>query len=1509
VATKDVGIRLKVGADGLELVGALAREVEALGGDAQAATAKAAALAAELDRLGAERDTIEAFEQQKAAVLEAGAALDAAGQKARELAADLAATTAPTQAQAAALDRANAEVRESASAYSAARAQLQALRPALAETGAAADTLTAAQQRNQQQITAARAGLAALTQEVQAQRNALRDGVDEYERQAQAVQRAAEAGERARAELRQLRGELTDGSRAWGQQAAAVDRAAAAARQADAAFDAERVALEQLRTQLVGAGVSADALAAAEARVRNQAQAARDAIAQQTSALQNNAGAWRTTADAATAAGARQTAAAQAVQQSIASIQTQLQRLQNLTALAIGGGLFGGLIGDISRTSDAYANLQARIRLVTGEGEDFAAAFEGVQQIALRTNTALDTTGTLFARIAQAGRAIGVSNAEALRLTETINQAVQVTGASAQAGNAAITQLIQGLQSGVLRGDEFNSVMEQAPRLALALADGLGVTTGELRKLAEAGQLTAQQVIGALRGQSQSVQAEFEQLPLTIGRSLENLRSQWTQYIGAASEGNGASRSAAEAIQFLGNNLETLGNALLAAGQAALAYKAIELGTTLVRYAASAGTATAATTADTAATTANTAARGANAQAVNAAAASVGRAAAATGVDTAATVANTAATVANTGARAANVAAMRELGAGLAGLAASRRAATAAETAGAAASVAAAAQTANLAATATRTAGAVSTLTGIVSGFGRVLAGVLGPVGLVIGAVASLDLLRDGFKFVGTAIGEGVAKLLGYGRVTEELERTLKAEAEAAKASAAQKAATAQAAQLAAEKALQLNRESRALVGAFNEVIAKGDGVAKALEAVQKALQLGDIQGITNAITALDALERKGQITAEQVRQALTGALEGIDLGVFLTNARAAFDGTEQGARRLQAAIDAGLNEAIRRTGVDLRELQTGVSAAATSAINDFDLLAASVETLRQTGIKADRALLASLDKALAAATTEEAVQSLTDRVLALGDAGVLSDGQVEALLERTEQKATKVREAIEEVTPGIQGLGEAARRVGLDIGELTSGISRGFERSVADVVALSLEMDKAGVSAERAGPALEKALDQRIAAADTVEELELVAEAVREIGDKSQVTEREVTRMLGRIKAKAAEVSPEMRQAAKDAELLGIKIDSSARPALNELTAAWERTKAAGQGSLENFISYARRAIDAAGGLVPPTVAAEAALRGVNVTADSTGRVIVDAFDAGARAAVRFKDATEAATASLIENGAVNQRNAEVSREIEEAEAARQARNDEALRGEVATDSLPREQQSLGPQGRFGVTTTAITRGTQFLPPGAVYKDPGNPGAGYFFPSASGGGAGVPIAPAPTPVPNREPISDDEPKKKPEAPAPAPEPKPAPPPPPAPAAPPAAPAPAPPPTIIIGAPPAPPPAPAPPSAPVPAPVPTPPPPPAPVPVTPPAPAVDLAPFVKSATTLAERLTAQTNALGAQTRAVDRLVEVLSSEDAERSTPASADTVLRALEAAQRSAGVNAGDLERWPLR
>ena len=240
-------------------------------------------------------------------------------------------------------------------------------------------------------------------------------------------------------------------------------------------------------------------------------------------------------------------------------------------------GAFGGLQGllaaaglgigvsEIIETADAFKTLEARIKLATGEGAAFITGFEGVKEIANETFSSIESTGELFARISQAGESLGLAQGEILSVTRTINEAIKLSGGSAASADAAITQLIQGLQSGVVRGEEFNSIMEQAPRLAKAMADGLGVTRGELRAMAQDGKLSSEVVINAVRSQGEAIAGEFATLPTTVSNSLQVVKNQIFNFVGEIDGALNQTSKLAEGISYIGDSLEDLDPAVVSA--------------------------------------------------------------------------------------------------------------------------------------------------------------------------------------------------------------------------------------------------------------------------------------------------------------------------------------------------------------------------------------------------------------------------------------------------------------------------------------------------------------------------------------------------------------------------------------------------------------------------------------------------------------------------------------------------------------------------------------------------------------------------------------------------------------------------------------------------------------------------------------------------------------------------------------------------------------------------------
>ncbi|KFX81293.1 membrane protein, partial [Ralstonia solanacearum] len=158
----------------------------------------------------------------------------------------------------------------------------------------------------------------------------------------------------------------------------------------------------------------------------------------------------------------------------------------------------------------------------------------------------------------QAVRMLGGEQQQALTITESISQALRISGASANETQSALLQFGQALSAGVLRGEEFNSVVENSPRLAQALADGLNVPIGRLRKMAEEGRLTADVVVNALLSQKDKLATEYAQLPATVSQAFERLRNAFGQYVNQVDQATGFTSKLAGALTWLAQNLDAV---------------------------------------------------------------------------------------------------------------------------------------------------------------------------------------------------------------------------------------------------------------------------------------------------------------------------------------------------------------------------------------------------------------------------------------------------------------------------------------------------------------------------------------------------------------------------------------------------------------------------------------------------------------------------------------------------------------------------------------------------------------------------------------------------------------------------------------------------------------------------------------------------------------------------------------------------------------------------------------
>lgn len=248
----------------------------------------------------------------------------------------------------------------------------------------------------------------------------------------------------------------------------------------------------------------------------------------------------------------------------LSNIERSMNSLNRVSANLFKAGIAGFGVSQLKGFADGYTEIQNKLRLVESASISSSRGLNNVFDIALKTNQSINATSGVYQRFAQNAETLKISQAQIASLTETVSKAVAVSGASAGAADAALTQFGQALGSGILRGDEFNSVMEQTPALAKAIATGLGVTTGELRNMAKEGKLTMDVLVPALERAKESVDDQFNTRILTISAAFENLNTSTIKWIGELDKSTGASEAFAKAVNEIANHLTVV--ASLAAG-------------------------------------------------------------------------------------------------------------------------------------------------------------------------------------------------------------------------------------------------------------------------------------------------------------------------------------------------------------------------------------------------------------------------------------------------------------------------------------------------------------------------------------------------------------------------------------------------------------------------------------------------------------------------------------------------------------------------------------------------------------------------------------------------------------------------------------------------------------------------------------------------------------------------------------------------------------------------------
>lgn len=257
--------------------------------------------------------------------------------------------------------------------------------------------------------------------------------------------------------------------------------------------------------------------------------------------------------------GKKAAAATRETQRSLADLNSQLATVRSSAAGLAGAWAGAFATHQLIAFADTWNQLNGRLRLASSSSDDYVESQRVLMEISQRTGTSLEANSNLYSRIAQSLRDAGYASADVAKVTETVATSLKLSGASTEEASSVITQLSQALGSGVLRGEEFNSIMENGGRLAKLLADGLGTTVGGLRNMANNGELTTDKIVPLLTN-VEILRKEFDTLPASVSGSAQKVQNAFLAWVGGANDAVGASSTLSGVLDGLANNIDDVAN-------------------------------------------------------------------------------------------------------------------------------------------------------------------------------------------------------------------------------------------------------------------------------------------------------------------------------------------------------------------------------------------------------------------------------------------------------------------------------------------------------------------------------------------------------------------------------------------------------------------------------------------------------------------------------------------------------------------------------------------------------------------------------------------------------------------------------------------------------------------------------------------------------------------------------------------------------------------------------------
>ena len=249
----------------------------------------------------------------------------------------------------------------------------------------------------------------------------------------------------------------------------------------------------------------------------------------------------------------------------VKALNAELAKTENVAEQAAGGlGKIGTLLAGFASvsfakslldTADAMQSINSQVRQVVSSETEYLSVQRQLLEVANNTRASLESTSSLYVSTSRALKDYGYTQQEILQFTEATNNAMTIGGVQAEQQAAALLQLSQALGSGVLQGDEFKSIAEAAPILLDTIAEYMGKSRAEIKKLGSEGELTADVLFKAISGASEKFGEQAAKMPMTMGQALTVFSNNWQSMISRLLNDSGAMSGIASIIKLIADNL------------------------------------------------------------------------------------------------------------------------------------------------------------------------------------------------------------------------------------------------------------------------------------------------------------------------------------------------------------------------------------------------------------------------------------------------------------------------------------------------------------------------------------------------------------------------------------------------------------------------------------------------------------------------------------------------------------------------------------------------------------------------------------------------------------------------------------------------------------------------------------------------------------------------------------------------------------------------------------------